>query len=410
MHLSIMFTLLTFQPSHWQLFGIPMTALLAKSFVFFDLRYQKMLLIALALIWADGTTFVSASNKTSCDHMRNNRSCVQDIMESSVFSSMYCGFTVPYDSCDQMCQDSKCDTIECRSLVRCGQNCFESRGCGSMTCNSKACDQHCSTPVCDGMKCVQDVESCEQVTARSMMCEARACKQTCGHSYESHECRMFCPARSGTCSQFGEKSSNATMFCVRDMCNQRCGIEGRCNMACWSPVPRPGICEQECSSGTCENMVCIASNCTQKCRHGDCNMVCSLGSKTCTQTANTDRINSKVDMECHSEICGQNCSNGTCNMTCSAAVKHCYQTCENGSTCIHKCDAEHCVITNCSIEEACFEQVYSRSTTTTNPTTTRKSTSATVPTTVGHPSASAPPKIRLSVLKVFVFFAFSFCL
>lgn len=350
-----------------------------------------MFLLAVALVCACKPTLTSAMNKTSCDSMSNNRSCDQEIFSSNQMGSMYCGLNAPYDNCRQQCHDSRCDAIECRSLVKCDQNCFETLACESMTCSSKKCDQYCSPAVCTNMKCVQAVESCTQVTAKTMECEANSCQQTCGHQREAYECRMVCLTGEGSCNQLVEARSNATMQCESDECDQRCRMGGRCNMTCSKTGSKIGNCKQDCTSGTCKTMICNATNCTQTCSSGDCNMVCPQEATICNQDALAGNIKLSV-MQCHAQVCNQNCSNGSCNMACSASVKHCYQTCGEGTSCSYKCDAENCAIFDCS-KPLCFNTTYTRS--------TKTSATPTLVRTTDHPSASAS-KIRSLIINFFL--------
>lgn len=358
---------------------------------------MTMFLLAVALVCACGPTLTSATNKTSCNSMSNNRSCQQEIFSSNQVGSMYCGLNALYDNCNQQCHDSRCHEIECRSLVKCDQNCFETLVCERMSCSSKKCDQYCNPAVCTNMKCVQAVQSCTQKTAKTMECEASACHQTCGHQREAYECRMVCPTREGSCDQLVEARSNATMQCERDECDQQCRMGGRCNMTCLNTGSKIGNCKQDCTSGTCKAMICNATNCTQTCSNGDCNMVCPQGSMTCNQKALAESIKLSV-MQCHAEVCNQNCSNGTCNMACSAIVKHCYQTCGEGTSCTYKCDAENCAILDCS-KHVCFNTTYTRSKGT--------STTPTLVLSTDHPSASTSrirPLVRNVFLLAFLFY------
>ena len=194
------------------------------------------LLLMIVLLSAANTLVDSASNKndTDCDAIRNNSSCTQSpssscikVMHDQITCNMVCGFVTPYDRCDQRCDGSDCDVLECHASERCSQDCRSGK-CGSMTCNAKDCTQSCSAPgLCRTLTCPSTVKSCTQLSGREMTCEADVCKQSC---YE-RDCQMICPTRGINCTQVSDDISIASMECDRGLCTQSCYEYGTCNSA-----------------------------------------------------------------------------------------------------------------------------------------------------------------------------------
>ena len=271
---------------------------------------RMKLLLMVALLLVTGAVVDSASNKTNCDVMSNNSWCTQFSCVQPP-CTMLCGLTSSYDVCEQDCNSSRCNALECRSSKSCVQSCT-SGTCEFMTCDAKKhCLQSCYNGTCRRFTCSKTVKSCSQVSGSDMICEGDVCVQTCYHGV----CRMTCPVGGTKCLQ-GSTKVVASMECDRGLCVQGCH-DGRCNMNCSSSVTA-GSCDQRCR-GSCESMDCSARNCIQV-AYGK-NAVLHCDGETCQQTCSTRSEN--------------------CHMTCSASVKECHQICLSGK-CLNKCDAEKC--------------------------------------------------------------------
>ena len=171
-----------------------------------------------------GTMVNSASNITSCDAPLSDITCVQGSCQQPP-CTMHCGLTTAYDTCEQSCSSSSCDSIKCNASDRCLQRCRDGN-CTAMICDAKNCFQSCTGGNCSLMTCSENTR------------DASTCEQT---------------------------STTAEMICGKDTCTQNCD-RGNCNLICLSSVK---LCTHNCNGGNCTS-TCAAQECKLNCEGGSC--------------------------------------------------------------------------------------------------------------------------------------------
>ncbi|XP_078351294.1 uncharacterized protein LOC144636030 [Oculina patagonica] len=218
-------------------------------------------------------------NITSCNSIRgsspttcNQGPCVK------IPCVMQCGLKSSFETCQQHCDRSQCDTLNCVASGTCNQTCQFGQ-CKEVICNAPNCFQDCYNGICDKMICSRNAVTCVQsAAARDLLCEARSCDQNCS--------RGFCNA---TCS-----SSVKT-------CTQQVDL-GRMNMTC---APGVETCTQNSKIGTVVIMICGGDTCKQNCLGGSrCEMVCSSSVKECHQICNAGAL---CRLTCEAEDCKSDC-------------------------------------------------------------------------------------------------------
>lgn len=182
------------------------------------------LVFIITVLSLTGTLVDSASNITSCDAPLSNTTCVQGSCQQPP-CTMRCGLTTQYDTCQQRCDASSCDSMKCNASDRCLQRCDDGN-CKAMTCDAKNCDQSCNRGNCTSITCSENAKN------------------------------------TSTCEQ---SSTTAEMICGTDTCYQNCQ-KGNCFMFCLSSVKQ---CTQNCNGGNCSFM-CKAQQCTLHCDGGSC--------------------------------------------------------------------------------------------------------------------------------------------
>ena len=166
-----------------------------------------MALVLIITILSLAATMVdSASDITSCDAPLSNTTCQQGSCLQPP-CTMRCGLTTPYDTCEQRCDASSCDSLKCNASGLCRQGCSNGN-CESITCDAKSCFQSCNRGNCTLMTCSDNAKN------------TTACEQS---------------------------STTAEMICESDTCTQNCDT-GNCNMTCSSSVK---LCTQNCNGGNC---------------------------------------------------------------------------------------------------------------------------------------------------------------
>ena len=180
------------------------------------------LLLVIALIFTTGTFFeVSATDKTICDVMPNNKTCTQYSCDQPP-CSLQCNQS--YDRCNQNCSATTCNTLACSSSETCVQSC-DGGYCNEFRCNAKYCVQSCiKGGNCSTMRCTNSMPG-----------------STCMHGGNTKE-----------------------LFCDSESCQQDCFDD--CNMTCSSSVK---TCSQTCHHGTCFYQ-CDAQTCRVDCFGGNC--------------------------------------------------------------------------------------------------------------------------------------------
>ena len=180
------------------------------------------LLLVIALIFTTGNFVeVSATDKTICDVMPNNKTCNQDPCDQPP-CSLQCNQS--YDGCSQNCNATTCNTLACSSSETCVQSC-DGGYCNEFRCNAKYCVQSCiKGGDCTTMRCTNSMPG-----------------STCMHGGNTKE-----------------------LFCDSESCQQDCFDD--CNMTCSSSVK---TCSQTCHNGTCFYQ-CDAQTCRVDCLGGNC--------------------------------------------------------------------------------------------------------------------------------------------
>ena len=182
-------------------------------------------LLIIALLSVTGTIVESANDKTGCDEMPNNDTCLQENCNQQP-CSILCGQVSPYERCNQECNGSTCDSMVCTSSINsCLQDCHGGAVCKSFNCESNQCFQKCTGGDCSMMTCAKDASHCEQSSGKEMICHSGFCQQTCR--------------------------------------------SGQCNMTCSSSVKR---CDQDCVGGGCFYQ-CAAEKCAFQCTGGNCTKI-----------------------------------------------------------------------------------------------------------------------------------------
>ena len=234
----------------------------------------------------------SGSNITSCNNIPDSSTCSQGPC-LKIPCEMQCGLKSSYESCQQHCDRSICDAINCTASQTCNQTC-QGGQCEELTCNASNCFQDCKKG------------QCEELT-----CNAQNCFQDCDYSICN---KMICTRNAVKCVQ---SAAAKDLTCEARSCDQSCS-RGFCNATCSSAV----------------------KTCNQKGNYGRNNMTCAPGVETCTQTS-TRGI---VIMRCDADVCKQNCSKfAQCEMICSSGVKECLQICDTQfATCRLSCEADNC--------------------------------------------------------------------
>lgn len=195
------------------------------------------LVFIITVLSLTGNMVDSASNITSCDAPPSNTTCTQGSCQQPP-CTMLCGLTTPYDTCQQKCDASSCDSMKCNASDRCVQLCSEGN-CKSMTCDAEYCRQSCNRGICGLMTCAENAKNatfCEQI------------------------------------------STTAEMICERDTCIQNCNT-GNCTMTCSSSGKQ---CTQNCKGGNCR-FKCAAQECTQSCDGGSCTEIKSSTTERFTE-------------------------------------------------------------------------------------------------------------------------------
>ncbi|KAJ7374348.1 hypothetical protein OS493_007437 [Desmophyllum pertusum] len=151
--------------------------------------------------------------------------------------TMQCGLKSRYDSCQQHCDRSRCDAINCTADRTCNQTCQRGQ-CASMTCNAPNCVQDCSLGICKEITCPRNADKCVQsVGGGEMICEARSCDQSCPRGICNATCsstvracaqqsdqgkmNMTCAPGVETCTQNSTRG-DVIMKCNADVCRQSC--------------------------------------------------------------------------------------------------------------------------------------------------------------------------------------------
>ena len=169
------------------------------------------LLLVIALIFTTGTFVeVSATDKTICDVMPNNKTCTQYSCDQPP-CSLQCSQS--YDSCFQNCNETICNTLACSSSVFCQQNCPNGY-CNEYRCDAMRCFQNCDQGGnCTTMRCTNSMSgsSCEQGYAKELFCDSETCQQDCSN------CTMMCSSSVKTCTQTC-RSGNCICQCDAQNC------------------------------------------------------------------------------------------------------------------------------------------------------------------------------------------------
>ena len=169
--------------------------------------------------------------------------------------AMQCGHNSPYESCQQHCDRSICDAINCTASQTCNQTCQGGR-CEELTCNAPNCFQDCNLSICNKMICPMNTVKCVQsASAKELICEARLCDQR----YAAGFGNATCSSEVKTCNQLGER--------------------GIYNTTC---APGVETCTQTFTAGQ-GIMRCDADVCKQNCTNSQCDMICSSSVKECYQ-------------------------------------------------------------------------------------------------------------------------------
>ena len=190
--------------------------------------------------------------------------------------AMQCGVNSTYEICQQHCDRSICDVINCKASQTCNQTCRMGQ-CEQTNCNAPNCFQDCNYAICKKMTCSKNAIKCVQsAAAEELTCEARSCDQSCSRGFCNASCsssvkectqqvdlgrmNMTCAPEVKTCSQTSTRG-DSIMRCDADVCNQNC-TGYRCVMICSSNVKE---CYQPCARGAACRLTCEADKCQQEC-------------------------------------------------------------------------------------------------------------------------------------------------
>ena len=201
------------------------------------------LLLVIALIFTTGTFVeVSATDKTICDVMPNNKTCNQYSCDQPP-CSLQC--IQSYDSCLQNCNETTCNTVACSSSVtRCNQDCPNGY-CKEYRCDAMRCFQTCTEGGnCTTMRCTNSMSgsSCEQGDAKELFCDSEICQQDCSN------CTMMCSSSVKTCTQICP-SGNCFYQCDAQNCQLNCG-GGHCTKIKSSTTPTSATSSTSATSPT----------------------------------------------------------------------------------------------------------------------------------------------------------------
>lgn len=222
------------------------------------------------------TTVRSGSIITSCNRFDSSETTCSQGPCAKYPCTMQCGILSAYESCQQHCDRSICDAIDCTASGACNQTCEGGR-CGPMSCNAPNCFQNCDYGICDTMSCPRNTVRCVQsAAAKDLICEAGSCDQSCS--------RGFC---------------NATCLSAVKTCNQR-SYFGLNNMTC---APGVETCTQTSTMGF-GIMRCDADVCKQNCSGFQCDMFCSSSVKECHQSCGR---RARCRLSCEAESCKPDC-------------------------------------------------------------------------------------------------------
>ena len=201
------------------------------------------LLLVIALIFTTGNFVeVSATDKTICDVMPNNKTCNQYSCDQPP-CSLQC--IQSYDSCLQNCNETTCNTVACSSSVtRCNQDCPNGY-CKEYRCDAMRCFQTCTEGGnCTTMRCTNSMSgsSCEQADAKELFCDSEICQQDCSN------CTMMCSSSVKTCTQVC-RSGNCFYQCDAQKCQGNCPGDNctkikssTTSTSATSKIPSLGIC------------------------------------------------------------------------------------------------------------------------------------------------------------------------
>ena len=221
------------------------------------------------------TTGRPGSIITSCNRFDSSRTTCSQGPCADYPCTMLCGVMSAYESCQQHCDRSICDAIDCKASQACNQTC-EGGQCGPMSCNAPNCFQNCHYGFCDP-RCPRNTVRCVQsAAAGDMICEAGSCDQSCS--------RGFC---------------NATCLSAVKTCNHHSSY-GQNNMTC---APEVETCTQTSTTGVVI-MKCDADLCKQNCSGHQCDMFCSSSVKECHQSCGR---RASCRLSCEAESCKPDC-------------------------------------------------------------------------------------------------------
>lgn len=327
-----------------------------------------------AVVFSSVTLARSGSNITSCNSVPGSSPTTCNQGPCVKFPCvMQCGLKSSYESCQQHCDQSICDTLNCAASGTCNQTCQRGQ-CKELTCNAPNCFQDCNSGRCDKMTCHRNAVTCVQSALISdLLCEARSCDQSCSRGL----CNATCTSTVQTCNQEGDAGTNnmtcapgvetctqtqtrgvAIMRCDADVCKQNC-TGYQCDMICSSSVKE---CHQICANelASCR-LSCKAANCKSDCpvtvgslgciplislekNITSCNSIPGSSPTTCNQGP---CVKFPCVMQCglksSYETCQQHCDRSLCDTLNCAASGTCNQTCQLGRCKEVICNAPNCI-------------------------------------------------------------------
>ena len=191
------------------------------------------LVFLITLLSLMGTIVHSAActNITSCDAPPNNTTCFQRSCPQPS-CNMFCGLAKRYDgNCEQRCNGSTCDVMQCTASGRCMQRCFAGEKCASMDCDAKNCHHICDGGTCGILTCAKhdgrNTTFCEQYLgggSGQLICEANKCHQRC----ISGNCTLTCTSNVKVCIQICDET--CTMNCQAEECVPICRAWASCTV------------------------------------------------------------------------------------------------------------------------------------------------------------------------------------
>ena len=202
---------------------------------------RMALLFVIAVLSLSGTIVHSATNITNitiCDAPQSNTTCEQGSCPKPP-CNMLCGQTKKYNICQQRCDSSNCDVMDCDSSEMCRQSCSDGN-CAFMECDAYKCFQICNRGNCGNMACaknLRNVSFCEQNSGSGsghLTCEADRCSQSC----PGGNCTLICSSKVKDCTQ-ACPGGTCTIKCEAEKCTLDCTGGGSCTVIKSSTTPVP---------------------------------------------------------------------------------------------------------------------------------------------------------------------------